>query len=232
MGGELHGGSEIARRLRDPETAMAHGTAPVIPGSGATTTLAAAVPTRGPRPAGALAAVIAALLLSCGCTPGRAVRPGTPGPGTLGSTRAPASPASPAQAAARAALAAYTGMWQQMQAAGVTADWKDPRLAAYASGPALSTLVTGLRNARDQGIVIKGTIVTHPRVVSVTPSASPDRVLVSDCLDDTHWLDYVAATGRLQNNVPGGHHLTQAAVTVRAGRWTVSQLAVQGPGTC
>ena len=117
----------------------------------------------------------------------------------------------------RAALAAYTGMWQQMQAAGVTADWKDPRLADYASGQALRTLVTGLRNARDQGIVIKGTIVTHPRVVSVTPAASPDWVLVSDCLDDTHWLNYVAATGRLQNNVPGGHRLTQAAVTGRAG---------------
>ena len=190
---------------------MAQGTALAIPGPGAAKTLAA---------------VTAALLLICGCT-ARAPGPGAPGP-----ARAPASPASPAQAAARAALAAYTGMWQQMQAAGVTADWKDPRLAAYASGQALRTLVTGLHNARDQGIVIKGTIVTHPRVVSVTPAASPDRVLVSDCLDDTHWLNYVAATGRLQNNVPGGHHLTQAAVTGRAGRWTVSQLAVQGPGTC
>jgi hypothetical protein len=209
--GLLAAGAEIARRLIDPVTAMAQGTALAIPGPGAEKTLAA---------------VIAALLLICGCT-ARAPGPGAPGP-----ARAPASPASRAQAAARAALAAYTGMWQQMQAAGATADWKDPRLAAYASGQALRTLVTGLRNARDQGIVIKGTIVTHPRAVSVTPAASPDRVLVSDCLDDTHWLNYVAATGTLQNNVPGGHHLTQAAVTGRAGRWTVSRLAVQGPGTC
>jgi len=199
----------------------------VIRGPGAAMALAAAAQARGPRPAGVLAAVIAALLLICGSTASRA-----PGPGTPGTARALASPASPAQAAARAALAAYTGMWQQMQAAGVTVDWKDPRLAAYASGQALSTLVTGLHDARDQGIVIKGTIVTHPRVVSVTPTASPDRVLVSDCLDDTRWLNYVAATGRLQNNVPGGHHLTQAVVTGRAARWTVSQLVVQGPGTC
>ena len=227
MGGEPHGGSDAARRLTDPGTATARGTAPVIRGPGAAKALAAAAQARGPRPAGVLATVIATLLLICGCTASRA-----PGPGTPGTARAPASPASPAQAAARAALAAYTGMWQQMQAAGVTADWKDPRLAGYASGQALRTLVTGLRNARDQGIVIKGTIVTHPRVVSVTPAASPDRVLVSDCLDDTHWLNYVAATGRLQNNVPGGHHLTQAVVTGRAGRWTVSQLVVQGPGTC
>jgi hypothetical protein len=174
-----------------------------------------------------LAVVTGALLAACGCSAGT-----SGAPHQADSPTASASPASPAQAAARAALAAYTGMWQQMQAAGVTADWKDARLAAYASGQALRTLVTGLRNARDQGIVIKGTIVTHPRVVSVSPAASPDRVLVSDCVDDTHWVNYVAATGRLQNNVPGGHHLTQAVVTGRAGRWTVSQLAVEGPGTC
>ena len=59
-----------------------------------------------------------------------------------------------------------------MQAAGVTADWKDPRLARYASGEALHTLVTGLDDARKQGIAIKGTIVTHPHAVSVTPAAA------------------------------------------------------------
>jgi hypothetical protein len=207
---------------------MAQGTAPVTHGLAAGRTMAGVL-AGGARRVGVLAAVIGPLLLICGCAAGRA--PGSV-TGAPGPARSSASPAGPAQAAARLALAAYTGMWRQMQAAGVTADWKDPRLAAYASSQALSTLVTGLHDAHDHGIVIKGTIVTHPRVVSVTPAASPDRVLVSDCLDDTHWLNYVAATGKLQNNVPGGHHLTQAAVTRRAGRWTVSQLIIQGPGTC
>jgi hypothetical protein len=180
------------------------------------------------RRMGLLAAV--ALLAACGSGPG----PRTPGRTASASGRvtASASPASPAQAAARLALAAYTRMWKEMQAAGVTADWKDPRLASYASGEALRTLVTGLHDASDKGIVIKGTIVTHARVVSVTPAASPDRVMVSDCLDDIHWLNYVAATGQLQNNVPGGHRLVQAVVTNAAGQWTVAQLAVHAEGTC
>jgi hypothetical protein len=183
------------------------------------------------RRAGLLAAVTGTLLAACGSGTGRAT-PGQTGPSTASPVTTSASPASAAQAAAEAALAAYTGMWQEMQAAAITADWKDPRLARYASGQALSTLVTGLHHARDKGIVIKGAILTHPRVVSATPAASRDRVLVSDCVDDSQWLNYVAATGKLQNNVPGGHHLTQAAVTGRSGQWRVSQLVVQGAGTC
>ena len=185
------------------------------------------------RRAGLLAVLTGTLLAACGCSASTPARtPGRTASGTAGTVTASASPSSPAQAAARLALAAYTGMWKEMQAAGVTADWTDPRLASYASGQALSILVTGLRDARDKGIVIKGTIVTHPRAGSVTPEGRPDRVVVTDCLDDAHWLNYVAATGKLQNNVPGGHRLVQAVVTKAAGRWTVSQLAVHAEGTC
>jgi len=222
MGDELHGGSVAARRMTDPGAATVQGTVSVIPGLGAAKTLAASVLARG-----ALAAVIGPLPLICGCTADRTPSPGTPGP-----ARAPASPAGAAQAAARAALAAYTGMWTEMQAAGMTADWKDPRLARYASGQALSTLVGGLHNARDAGIVIKGTIVTHPSAGAASPAGSPDRVMVTDCLDDARWLSYVAATGKLQNNVPGGHRLVEALVTRAAGQWTVSRLAVHAEGTC
>ena len=209
MRGEPHGGSDAARRLTDPGTATARGTAPVIRGPGAAKALAAAAQARGPRPAGVLAAVIATLLLICGCTASRA-----PGPGTPGTARAPASPSpTAAQAAARSALAAYDGMWKEMQAAGVTANWQDPGLAKYASGKALNTLVTGLHNAHNAGLVIKGTLVTDPQVTSEQPEANPVQVVIRDCIDDSHWLNYFAATGKLQNNVPGGHRLTEALVT-------------------
>ena len=163
-----------------------------------------------------------------GC--GGAVRPAhthaSPGD-TAASTGPPSSAASPA-GPATAAVAAYRGMWMEMQRAGATADWQDPRLAAYASGAALRTLVSGLYSAAKQGIVIKGTIGVNPQVVS----ASAARVLVTDCVNDTHWLNYVAATGKLQNDSPGGRHLTQAVVTDSDGRWMVSKLAVRQAGTC
>lgn len=125
-------------------------------------------------------------------------------------------------------MAAYRGLWAEMQRAGVTADWQDPRLGTYASGAALHTLVGGLFSSHKQGIVIKGTIGTDPQVVS----ASSARVLVTDCLNDSHWLNYVAATGKVQNDAPGGRHLTEAVVTPSLGRWRVSQLAVRQVGTC
>jgi hypothetical protein len=182
------------------------------------------------RPVCLAALVTAALMTASACGSG-ATRTGT-----SAKPSAPASPAAtshpPARGATGMALAAYTGMWAEMQAAGVTADWKDPRLAQYASGAALRTLVAGLRAAHRKGIVIKGTIATHPRVVSAAPADHPRRVRLADCLDDTHWLNYVAATGKLQNDVPGGHHLTQAVVIGAGGQWKVTRLVVRQVGTC
>jgi hypothetical protein len=123
-------------------------------------------------------------------------------------------------------------MWKEMQVAGATANWLDPGLAKYASGTALNTLVNGLHNDHNAGLVIKGTLVIHPQVISEQPAANPVQVVIRDCTDDSHWLNYVAATGKLQNNIPGGHRLAEAIVTQAGGQWTVSQLAVHAEGTC
>jgi hypothetical protein len=175
-----------------------------------------------------VAAAAGALVLSGGCSSSNdhADRPAS-------SPRASSSPsATAAQAAARSALAAYDDMWKEMQTAGLTADWKDPKLALYASGTALATLVNGLHNDHNAGLVIKGTLIIHPQVISEQPVSTPDQIMIRDCSDDSHWLNYVAATGKLQNNVPGGHRLTEAIVTEAGGQWTVSQLAVHAEGTC
>lgn len=189
------------------------------------------------RRAGLLAAVTGvvtgALLAACG--PGTGTAAGTPGHtarATASAVPAPVSPTAPVQAAKRLALAAYTGMWKEMQAAAVTADWRDPRLASYASGEALQILVKGLRSDHRQGLVVKGTLVIHPQVISAKPSGDPDQVVIRDCSDDSRWLNYVAATGKLQNNVPGGHRLVEALVTRASGQWTVARLVVRAEGTC
>ena len=189
--------------------------------------LLSAVPGQARR-AGLLAAVAGTLLAACGSGTGTAT-PGQTGPSTASPVTTSASPASAAQAAA---LAAYTGMWKEMQAAAVTADWTDPRLASYASGEALQILVRGLRSDHTQGLVVKGTLVIHPKVISQKPPSNPGQVVIRDCSDDSHWLNYVAATGKLQNNVPGGHRLVEALVTTAAGQWTVSRLVVHAEGTC
>lgn len=130
------------------------------------------------------------------------------------------------------AVAAYNAMWQDMAAAALTADYQSPQLAQHAAGNALSLLVRGLYTNQRMGIVVKGQPVTHPTVTSLKPTGEPTSAAISDCFDDTNWLNYVAATGALQNNVPGGRHRTTATVIDMGGSWKVTELQVGAAGTC
>ena len=130
-----------------------------------------------------------------------------------------------------AALAAYRGMWADMVMASQTSDYQSPQLPQNASGNALSLLVHGLYLNGVHGIVTKGTPVLHPQVTSLSPAPAPREATITDCFDDTHWLEY-RASGGLVNNVPGGHHATEAIVQESAGVWKVSALVVHAAGTC
>jgi hypothetical protein len=123
-------------------------------------------------------------------------------------------------------------MWADMASAARTADYRSPRLERHAAGDALSQLSRGLYANKQHGIVAKGDPVTNPTVTSVTPSTSPTSVAISDCLDSTHWLNYVAATGELQNDTPGARHATTATVALNNGSWKVTELAVGQDGSC
>jgi hypothetical protein len=119
-----------------------------------------------------------------------------------------------------------------MAVASRTADYQSPQLSDHASGDALSQLARGLYANKQHGIIAKGDPATSPTVTSATPSAKPTSVVVADCFDDSRWLNYVASTGALQNDVAGGKHATTATVTLTDGAWRVTQLAVGTVGTC
>jgi hypothetical protein len=137
----------------------------------------------------------------------------------------------PPTGAAASALAAYRAMWADMVIASRTSNYQSPLLAESASGDALSVLVQGLAKNQQQGIVTKGEPILHPQVTSLTPAGSPTQATISDCFDDTHWLEY-KSSGGLVNNTPGGHRATTAIVMNVGGTWKVDQLAVQATGTC
>jgi hypothetical protein len=134
-------------------------------------------------------------------------------------------------AAAASALAAYRAMWADMVTASLTSNYQSPLLSDHASGEALSVLVQGLAKNQAQGIVAKGKPVLHPQIASLTPAGSPTQAIISDCFDDTHWLEY-KSSGGLVNRNPGGHRATTAIATQTSGAWKVTQLAVQATGTC
>jgi hypothetical protein len=122
-------------------------------------------------------------------------------------------------------------MWADMVTASSTSDYQSPLLSQNASGNALSVLVQGLATNQQQGIVTKGVPVLHPVVTSLFPAGSPTQATITDCFDDTHWLEYKTG-GELVNTIPGGHRATTAIVIDTGGLWKVTQLAVQATGTC
>jgi hypothetical protein len=129
------------------------------------------------------------------------------------------------------ALRAYRDMWADMVIASQTSDYQSPLLPQHASGDALSLLVHGLYLNGLNGIVTKGQPIFHPQVTSLSPATDPIEATITDCVDDTHWLEY-RTSGVLVNNTPGGHHATAAVVQESAGVWRVSALVVQSLDTC
>ena len=175
--------------------------------------------------AGLLVGAASMALAACGSGSSPGSAPTTDRPATSTSTtQAPTGPAG-------SALAAYRSMWADMVTASRTSDYKSPLLAENASGEALSVLVQGLAKNQAQGVVTRGDPVLDPSVTSLTPAGNPTQATISDCFDDTHWLDY-KVTGGLANSTPGGHRATMAVVVDTSGSWKVTQLAVQAIGTC
>jgi hypothetical protein len=157
---------------------------------------------------------------------------GSSGTGTPTTTAATTTTAADSTAAASSgALAAYRGMWADLVAAARTSDYRSPTLDDHATGAALTLFVQGL--ARDQlhDIVTKGHVVLDPAVSSLSPSTDPDRATVTDCVDDSQWIEYTT-TGKRADNPAGGRRHTTAVVARRAGGWKVTQLTVGSVGSC
>jgi hypothetical protein len=157
---------------------------------------------------------------------------GVPSSTTRITSLASSSPTpSPLSEAERQAVAAYDAMWHDMAVAARTADYRSPLLPQHATRTALATLIHGLYSYKRQGLIIKGTPVTHPRVTSAQPSSAPTHVKIVDCFDDTHWLNY-KSTGGLQDKIPGGHRRVTAVAIKQQFGWKVTELSVGDEGSC
>lgn len=194
------------------------------------------------------AAVVLTLLAVAGCDRSHSPTPvadsttrllSTP---ALTASTAPTAPTSvtptpsvvPSAVSARAAAAAsYLAMWRDFAAAGLTSDWQSAALSTHATGDALLVMSRGLYADHYNGLITKGHPVLHPTVIRVTPVASPTTVLISDCGDSSHWLKYVAETGKLEDNIPGGRQaITAEAKKQPNGSWKIDRFAVEGVGSC
>jgi hypothetical protein len=137
-----------------------------------------------------------------------------------------------ADVARRQALSSYLALWDSYVVAARTADADSPLLARHASGQALDQLVRGLERMRREGVVSKGEPTHDARVTTLAPPNTPRQAKIVDCSSDENWLPYNMRTGERKDQTPGGRHHIEALVALGGGSWKVTQLAVQGVGTC
>ncbi|WP_233273569.1 hypothetical protein [Streptomyces broussonetiae] len=125
------------------------------------------------------------------------------------------------------ALAAYRAMWHDLAVASRTSDASSPLLDDHARGGALELLKYGLSKSKKERVVSKGAPRVDPQVVSATDQ----KVVLVDCVDDRNWLQY-KLNGELKNDVPGGHYRTDATVRRNNGFWKVTDLYMHEAGSC
>ncbi len=168
---------------------------------------------------GLVVCAVTATLCACGA--------GSP---TTATTTAPSTTTTSADPSAEV-LTAYLGMWADLVTAARTSDYQSPLLAEHATGQARTLFVQGLAWDQLHGIVTRGEPVLDPSVTSLSPTGDPTRATVSDCFDDTHWVEELSS-GRPAKNAPAGRRATTADLVKTSGGWKVSQITIEATGTC
>lgn len=111
-----------------------------------------------------------------------------------------------------------------MIAAGKTADWQAPQLDDHSTGQALQTVRDYYRGLRADGLVARGTVSLHARVLSLRAATAT----IQDCNDTSKFLRYDAKTGALRDTsdpVPDDIRITLELIQ---GAWLVTQTAERG----
>ena len=188
-------------------------------------------PTR-PRTTLAVLVVLAGAVVLGACGSGATTAPSTTTTSAATSSASPGPSTTLTHASiSQQVISAYGVMWSDLVVAATTSDFQSPLLAQHATGEAHTLLVQGL--ARDQlhDIVTRGVTSHHPEVTSLSPRADPTHAVITDCFDDSRWIEYTTDGKRARNN-PGGKRATTADLVKTDGIWKVSQLTIGATGTC
>lgn len=126
-----------------------------------------------------------------------------------------------------AVLTAYRAFWADVVAAGKTADWRSPRLAAHATGQALAEVRATYRALSARGLVARGTVDLRPTVLSVNGA----KATLYDCNSTAAFLAYDAKTGALRDRSSGQRNGKTVTLTRQDGTWKVAKATTEA-GRC
>ncbi|MGW0436478.1 hypothetical protein ACWDV4_28505 [Micromonospora sp. NPDC003197] len=139
------------------------------------------------------------------------------------SARSSPSPDPRTATAIKAALAAYAGYLAATREAEQSADPQHPELEKYLADPLLTRVGLAIRDAKEHGAMRTGTLISDPRVESVSLDTVPATVSIQDCLDTTNYqLVYIKDRSVVPGSTSGRYIATATATQYADGRWLIS----------
>jgi len=142
------------------------------------------------------------------------------------STTDPAS-SSTTDPASSAVLSAYRASSAAFEQALATANPADPALAATMIDPQLQSVKANLLADQRQGIVGRGTVTLHPKVVAISGSTAT----VVDCVYSTSELVYKATGKPVPPVTPPENDGIRATLLLTGGAWKLAKQTVT-EGSC
>lgn len=142
----------------------------------------------------------------------------------------PAATTAPTQTPTRdqsTPVAAYRAYYAAVIAAGHTADWRSPALAATATGKALSAIAENLRRLEMKGHTLRGTVKINPTLGPVNGNTAT----VYDCQDSSGWLVYDRNGRPVATGLPRNDRVV-ATLVREGGVWKVSDFPTFTKGGC
>jgi len=129
--------------------------------------------------------------------------------------------------AAASVLSAYRASSAAFEQALATANPADPALAAAMIDPQLQSVKANLLADQRQGIVGRGTVTLHPKVVAISGSTAT----VVDCVYSTSELVYKASGKPVPPVTPPENDGIRATLVLTGGAWKLAKQTVS-EGLC
>ena len=164
------------------------------------------------------------LLAACGAGSGNASHPSSSVPRRTSATKATSTSDGGTDAAVLAAYRASSAAFEQALA---TANPADPALAATMIDPQLQSVKANLLADQRQGIVGRGTVTLHPKVIAISGSTAT----VVDCVYSTSELVYEATGKPVPPVTPPENDGVRATLDLTGGAWKLAKQTVT-EGSC
>jgi hypothetical protein len=133
---------------------------------------------------------------------------------------------------AQDAISAYEAAWADAAAVEDGGNYRDPRLQRHIAGQLLLAVSENFYTEETHHIASRGAPILHPHVNAEHLSTKPPTIIIADCIDFRHFIQYYPATGKQYGPVQTGLSAATSTMTLMNGAWMATDDDVQQDGSC